>query len=84
MHPRVVDVAVVGLPDHRWGEVVAAAVVSTPGEPLPVAELDAVARGRLAGAKVPRRWILLDRLPRNANGKVDREALRRWVALQVH
>lgn len=76
-HRDVSDAVVVGVPDERWGEVVAAAVVAAPGSDPDPAELEALARCRLAGAKVPRRWLFLGDLPRNANGKVDRDAVRR-------
>ncbi len=73
-HPAVVDVAVVGLPDERWGEVVAAFVVAD-GPPPPLTELDAVAEARLAPYKRPRVWRFVDALPRNAMGKVQRDLL---------
>ena len=75
-HDRVSDVAVVGLPDNYWGEVVAAAVVWAGAEDPRLAELESLTRARLATAKVPRRWLFLVEIPRNANGKVDRDAVR--------
>jgi acyl-CoA synthetase (AMP-forming)/AMP-acid ligase II len=76
LHDRVEDVAVVGLPDAEWGEVVGAAVVARPGGTLDQSALEALARERLAPAKLPRRFVFLPELPRNANGKVDVAALR--------
>jgi acyl-CoA synthetase (AMP-forming)/AMP-acid ligase II len=73
-HPAVVDVAVVGLPDARLGEAVAAFIVCGAGE---VRDLEAFLEGRLPRFKRPRRVITVGALPRNAMGKVDREALRR-------
>jgi O-succinylbenzoic acid--CoA ligase len=78
-HPMVVDVCVVGVPDDEWGERVAAWVVPVEGE-FDLEELDAHVRRRIAGAKVPRRWHVGHRLPRNANGKVDRIAVRARLA----
>ena len=52
-HPEVAEVAVFGLPDERWGEVVTAAVVGRDGEPPSTDELLAFARERLAGYKLP-------------------------------
>ncbi len=77
-HPRVKDVAVVGLPDEKWGESVHAAVVlhhdATAGE----AELSAWCRERLAGFKRPRAFSFLaeDEMPRNATGKILHRALK--------
>ena len=74
----IVDVAVVGTPDDVWGEVVVAFVVVVPGE----TEADLVTRWaelcarELAPYKKPRVWHLVDELPRNAMGKVRRDALR--------
>ena len=73
----VFDAVVVGLPDERWGEVVAAAVLCSVGADPDPSELEGQVGARLATAKVPRRWLFLSELPRNANGKVDRDAVRR-------
>jgi long-chain acyl-CoA synthetase len=74
-HPGVADVAVYGIPDSRWGEAVAAAVV--PRDPaLTADELVGFTEGLLAGYKRPRTVVLLDELPRNAAGKVLRRRLR--------
>jgi acyl-CoA synthetase (AMP-forming)/AMP-acid ligase II len=73
-HPQVADVAVIGIPDERWGETVHAVVVAGPG--LDPGELAAWARERLAGFKCPTGITLAPQLPRNATGKVLRSALR--------
>ena len=73
-HPDVGEAAVIGLPDGRWGQVVVA-VVAGEDPDLP-ARLDPWCRERLSGPRVPRRWEVLDRLPRTATGKVDRAKLR--------
>jgi len=70
----VVDVAVVGLPDEQWGQVVAAAIVA--GEGFDAAALDAYLRTRLAGYKVPRVLRLVESLPVTASGKVRRNVVR--------
>lgn len=74
-HPGVTDACVVGIPDPEWGEKVAAALVFADGA-HDLESVDAMARERLSPAKRPRRWLPLDALPANANGKVDREAVR--------
>jgi acyl-CoA synthetase (AMP-forming)/AMP-acid ligase II len=74
--PGVLEVAVVGLPDETWGERLAAFVVTDPGVQVEVAELEERLRGRLAGFKTPRSWHLVRELPRNANGKILKRALR--------
>jgi O-succinylbenzoic acid--CoA ligase len=74
-HPAVVDVCVVGLPDAEWGEKLAAAVVPVEGA-FDLEEVDAWSRERLGHPRRPRRWLLLNELPLNANGKVDRATVR--------
>ena len=75
-HPGVADVAVVGLPDPRWGERVAAVVVRRDGDAVTAEELVTLARSHLAGFKVPRVVEFVDVLPRNAAGKVLKQQLR--------
>lgn len=72
----VEEAAVVGVEDEEWGEVVAAAVVAGGGGPGRE-ELEREARRCLSSARRPRRWLLLDELPRVASGKPDRADLRR-------
>jgi malonyl-CoA/methylmalonyl-CoA synthetase len=75
-HPAVGEVAVAGLPDAEWGEVVAAWVVpSSTGAPPSADELAGFAAERLARFKCPRRVVFVDALPRNALGKVLRHEL---------
>jgi len=74
-HPAVRDVAILGHPDARMGEVPIAYIESPPGSIIDEAELTAWCRERLANFKVPRRFIQLEALPRNATGKVDRITL---------
>jgi acyl-CoA synthetase (AMP-forming)/AMP-acid ligase II len=75
-HPGIREVAAVGVPDRRWGEIVKVAVVPVdPGAPPTVDSVQAHARERLAHFKVPAVVELVPELPRNANGKVLRRKL---------
>ena len=73
-YPAVADVAVIGIPDDRWGETVHAVVVAGPG--FDTAGLVGWARERLAGFKCPTGVTVVSELPRNATGKVLRARLR--------
>jgi acyl-CoA synthetase (AMP-forming)/AMP-acid ligase II len=79
-HPRIAQVAVIGIPDERLGEVGAAFVVLEPGAPVESSEIIEWARGEMANYKVPRRVEFLDALPQNATGKVVKNELRALVA----
>ncbi len=68
--PGVHEVAVVGIPDEKWGEGIVAVVVARPGVELDIAELQAHVEPQLASYKHPQRWEVVASLPRNAGGKV--------------
>ena len=76
----VLESAVIGVPDADFGEAVVAVVVPEPGVVLEAHVVRDAARRRLAGFKVPKRIEIVDGLPRNAMGKVEKAALRRRFA----
>src|SRR5262249_13537317 len=81
-HPLVKDVAVIGLPDDKWGESVHAVVVLHEGATVTESDLAAWSKERMAGFKRPRsyKFIAEDEMPRNATGKVlHRELKKRFT-----
>ncbi len=78
--PAVGEVAVVGVPDPRWGENVCAVVVARPGAVVDADAVVAAVRAELAGYKTPRHVVVVDVLPKNATGKVVKAELRAWLA----
>jgi len=71
INPLVVDCNVVGLPDERWGQAVTAVVEVEPGETLEEVELLNDVKERLAGYKVPKSVVFVEKLKRGPNGKSD-------------
>jgi fatty-acyl-CoA synthase len=83
-HPAVADVAVVGVPDDRWGEVVAAFVRPATDTPPAVAELRQWTRDHLAPHKTPVQWYSVAEFPLTGSGKIQKFRLvERWSAGEV-
>ncbi len=75
LHPAVREIAVVGVPDPRWGDVGCAYLVLCAGATLDAGELTRFGRERLAAFKVPQRFVALPELPRTGSGKVQKHRL---------
>jgi fatty-acyl-CoA synthase len=75
-HPAVAEVAVVGIPDERWGEQVACFMRSASGERPGSGELKAFIRDRLSPQKTPAFWIWVDEWPLTGSGKIQKFKLR--------
>ena len=75
-HPDILEVAVIGIPDEKWGEAVKAVCVPKAGHEIDAESVAAWTREKLAGFKVPKSVDVIEALPRNASGKILRKDLR--------
>ncbi len=79
-HPAVAEAAVIGRPDAKWQEVPVAYVVRRSGAAAEAAQIEAFCLAQLARYKVPREYVFVDSLPRNAMGKVQHFRLKQQMA----
>jgi fatty-acyl-CoA synthase len=82
-HPAVLECAVIGVPDEKWGEVPAAVIVLKPGAKLDVAELIDHTRTTLAHFKVPKHVRFVQALPKGGTGKILKRELRESFAKET-
>ncbi len=75
-HPDITEVAVIGIPDEKWGELVTALVVTSPGSTLTEAEVITWTKQKLAGYKCPKKVEFRSELARTATGKLQKFKLR--------
>lgn len=78
-HPAVAEVAVVGRPDEKWGEVPVAVVVKQPGSDVGKADIISLCKGKLAGFKCVKDVIFTDVIPKNSVGKVLKRNLKEQI-----
>jgi acyl-CoA synthetase (AMP-forming)/AMP-acid ligase II len=83
-HPSVADVAVIGVPDDKFGEALLAFVVLKPDAQLDVDTMVDFCRERIAGYKIPRRLEIIEEMPRNPSGKILKKELRKpfWEGIE--
>jgi fatty-acyl-CoA synthase len=77
-HPKVSEVAVVGLPHEKWGEEVAAFIRTAPGAAIDKEELSAYMRASLAHHKTPKHWFVVEAFPLTGSGKIQKFKLREF------
>ncbi len=75
-HPKISEVAVLGVPDPIWGEVGIAVCVTVAGESVGEAELGAFLNGKMSRYKLPKRFVFVDEMPKSAYGKITKKLVR--------
>jgi fatty-acyl-CoA synthase len=82
-HPQVGQVSVVGVPDEKWGEVVAAVIQPKAGCAPSIDDLFSYCRASLSPQKTPVLWFLVDSFPLTSTGKIQKPVLSEWIAAKV-
>jgi fatty-acyl-CoA synthase len=83
-HPEVNQAAVIGVPDEKWGEVIAAIILpNTPQNPPSASDLFAYCRNKLAAHKAPTLWYFVDAYPLTPSGKIQKFKLQEWATSGV-
>lgn len=79
-HPEVAQISVLGVPDEKWGEVVAAVILARdPANPPSIDELFTYCSRRLASQKVPELWCFVSEYPLTPSGKIQKPVLKQWI-----
>lgn len=81
-HPAIDEVAVLGLPNEKWGEIVAAFIVLNPSLTIPDEELRTYCESKLGRYKIPKQFIRVEELPKTYVGKIDKKKLKE-ASMQV-
>ena len=81
-HPKIQDVAVIGMPDEKWGEVGHAIILlNDPNDPITMEEMEAWCEGKLARYKIPKKITFAEAIPRTLTGKILKKELRKLYAV---
>ncbi|MEW9034102.1 MAG: AMP-binding protein, partial [Planifilum fimeticola] len=82
-HPKILDVQIVGVPDEKYGEQVAAFIRVREGETLTSEEVRAFCEGKIARYKIPRYVFFVEEYPMTASGKIQKFRLREMAAREL-